>query len=123
MAERNQDDAADQLAGGTEARGIGPLVNVGGRSGGTNSIAGNGGSMPDRGPASPPGGGAPDQRGTNNLAKQDAEAAFEDGTRMPSGTEAKQWARDDADVDTTAGTPYGGVAPDRQVHKMQRDKD
>ena len=41
----------------------------------------------------------------------------------PAATEAKQWARDDADVNTTAGTPYGGVAPDRQVHKMQRDKD
>ena len=61
--------------------------------------------------------------GPANEAKQDAEAAFEDGTRKPSGTEAKQWARDDADVDTTAGTPFGGVAPDRQVHKLQQDKD
>ena len=111
MAENNQ------LDGGTQGHGVAPLAAVGGPPGGTNALSGNGGSM------RPPPAGAPDQRGTNNLAKQDAEAAFEDGTRKPSGTEAKQWARDDADADTTAGTPYGGVAPDRQVHKMQRDKD
>lgn len=107
----------DQLDGGTQGHGVAPLTGVGGPPGGNNSLSGNGGSM------RPPPAAAPDQRGTNNLAKQDAEAAFEDGTRKPSGTEAKQWARDDADVDTTAGTPYGGVAPDRHVHKMQRDKD
>jgi hypothetical protein len=100
--------------GGTQGHGAGDLRSVGGPPGGTNSISPQGGNHVDN---------APEQHGTNNLAKQDAEAAFEGGTRHPSATEAKQWARDDADVNTTAGTPYGGVAPDRQVHKMQRDKD
>lgn len=105
----------DQLDGGLQGHGAGHLTHVGGQSGGTNTVASPaGGSLP------------PDPvhgRGTNNLAKQDAEAAFEDGTRKPSGTEAKLWARDDADVDTTNGSPFGGVAPERQKHKMQEDKD
>jgi len=123
MADANNTRPDDQLDGGTQAHGAGNLRSVGGPTGGTNSLSPQGGSQIDRGPESPPDGRKPDQRGTNNLAKQDAEAAFEDGTRKPSATEAKQWARDDADVDTTAGTPYGGVAPERQVHKMQADKD
>lgn len=119
MANNKQDD----LKGGTEDTGGAPFVNVGGPTGGTISLSPTGPVQPDRGPASPPGGGPPDQRGTANQARQDAEAAFEDRSRHPSATEAKQWARDDADVDTTPGTPYGGVAPNRQVHKMQEDKD
>ncbi|MBX9627701.1 MAG: hypothetical protein K2X82_28135 [Gemmataceae bacterium] len=115
MPTRPQDETAERLVGGTQAHGATPQVNVGGPSGGTNAVSPTGGSMPAAT--------GHQQRGTANQAKQDAEAAFEDGTRKPSGTEAKQWARDDADVDTTAGTPYGGVAPDRQVHKMQEDKD
>jgi hypothetical protein len=130
-ANNAQDTDQDQLRGGTQGGGA-PPTNVGGPSGGTNSVSPTGASQPDRGPAAPPGGGVPDQRGTANEAKQDAEAAFEDGhmqpspqakSRRPSATEAKQWARDDANADTTPGTPYGGVAPDRQVHKMQEDKD
>lgn len=111
MANNKQDD----LKGGTEGGGGAAQPNVGGPTGGTNSLSPTGPVQPDRGP--------PDQRGTANQAKQDAEAAFEDRSRHPSATEAKQWARDDADVNTTPGTPYGGVAPDRQVHKMQEDKD
>ncbi|MBX9584073.1 MAG: hypothetical protein K2X87_27555 [Gemmataceae bacterium] len=114
MTDRNQSDA-DRLDGGTQGHGAVPQAHVGGRPGGTNALDGTGGNLPAATGSQ--------QRGTANQAKQDAETAFEDGTRKPSGTEAKQWARDDADADTTAGTPYGGVAPDRQVHKMQRDKD
>ena len=114
MADAKTTNPNEQLDGGTQAHGAGNLRSVGGSPGGTNSISPQGNNHVDN---------APDLRGTNNLAKQDAEAAFEDGTRKPSATEAKQWARDDANVNTTAGTPYGGVAPERQVHKMQRDKD
>ena len=133
MANDQNDKAQSDLRGGTQGgAGPGSLPSVGGTSGGTNSISPTGASQRDQGPAAPPGGAPPDNRGTANQAKQDAEAAFEDGhmqpspqakSRRPSGTEAKQWARDDADVDTTPGTPYGGVAPEQQVHKMQEDKD
>jgi hypothetical protein len=133
MANDQKNHDQSELRGGTQGgAAAGSMPAVGGTSGGTNSISPTGGSQRDQGPAAPPGGAPPDNRGTANQAKQDAEAAFEDGqmqptpqakSRRPSATEAKQWARDDADADTTSGTPYGGIAPERQVHKMQEDKD
>lgn len=116
-------DDGSGLRGGTQGGGNAALTNVGGPSGGTNSVSPTGGSQADQTSAAPSSALRRDQRGTGNQARQDAEAAFEGGTRKPSATEAKQWARDDIDVGTIPGTPYGGVAPERQVHKMQEDKD
>jgi len=108
----------DNRLGGTQGGTDSQYTTVGGPSGGTNSVSPTGASQPDQRPAGSPAGVPPDQHGTANRAKQDAAAAFEDGhmqptpkakSRRPSGTEAKQWARDEANVDTTSGTPNGGV--------------
>jgi hypothetical protein len=92
------------LRGGTQGGEPSPTPDIGGRSGGTNSLSPTGASQPDQGPASPPGGAPPQSGGTRTDSRDEPEELFE-GSRKPSHATAKQRARDDADVDTTHGQP------------------
>ncbi len=85
------------LEGGTVSEPRGPLINVGGVSGGTNSLSPVGGVHV--GNANEYGSGPH----TGNQGG-DIEQEF-DGSRKPSPSVTKQEARDAAHVDTTAGLP------------------
>lgn len=97
-------DTKDQLKGGTEGGAGAPQTNVGGPSGGTNSLQPAGPSQPEKGPAAPPGGAPKQSGGTWTASRSEPEELFE-GSRKPSHAVAKQKARDDADTDTTHGLP------------------
>src|SRR4051812_36711473 len=117
MSNQQKDNKAaggDELRGGTDASGTGGrLANVGGPSGGTNSLNPSGASQPDAGPAAPPGGAPHRSGGTRTDDRNEPEEMYE-GSRKPSHAVAKQKARDRADVDTTHGLPAAPGNPRQQ---------
>lgn len=110
----------DNLKGGTQHGDASRQMQVGSPSGGTNTFGSTrGGSRPDKGPAAPPGGREPDQRGDYTDARLDAADAFEGGSRHLSEAVAKQRARDavDGKVDTAPRTPH--VAEEPRHHQIE----
>jgi hypothetical protein len=103
-------DENNPLRGGTQTGGQPAPLQVGGTSGGTNSVSPTGASQNDLGPAAPPSGPTPERRGIRTGARDDAEAIF-DTSRHQSESTAKQFARDEADADTQPGTPHRASEP------------
>lgn len=105
-------DDKDALRGGTQGGRPDPIAQVGSMPGGTNAISPAGSSEFVDKPAH-----AGD--GTRTDSREDSEELFE-GTRKPSHAEAKQRARDDANVDTAARTPHGAGEP--RAHAIHGDR-
>jgi hypothetical protein len=110
----------DNLKGGTQHGDASRQMVPGSPSGGTNPYGSpRGGTRPDKGPADPPGGREPDQRGSYTDARLDAADAFEGGSRHLSEATAKQHARDavDGKVDTAPRSPH--VAEKPRDHEIE----
>ncbi|MFO0847543.1 MAG: hypothetical protein U0871_03125 [Gemmataceae bacterium] len=103
---------ADQLRGGTEGGGVAmPTRPI--DHGGTNSIT-PAGTSHDTGSS----GGA--GRGTRTDTRDDPEEILGDNSRHRSPSEAKQYARDEADVGTQPGTPHVSSPPrHHQIHPTE----
>jgi len=118
MAKKSRDanatppNDADPLRGGTQ--GGGPMNIPGSQPGGTNAIGPAGASHIDGGPPNT----ATASGGTRNDVREDAADLFE-GSRHISQSEAKQLARDDANVDTAARSPHGAGEP--RYHQIHAD--
>lgn len=109
-------DEFDPLRGGTQVTPGGGPVNVGGEPGGTNAVSPAGQSMGEQPKL-------PQTRGTRTDSRSDPESAFE-GTRHQSQGVAKQFARDEADVDTEPRSPNGAGEPRfHQIHPTEKKPD
>lgn len=111
--DQNPPPPADQGGFRSGTQGGGGTQNIGGPSGGTNSLSPSGASQPDQGPAAPPGGAPPRSGGTRTDSRSEPEELFE-GSRKPSHAVAKEKARDAANVDTTHGLPAAPGNPKQQ---------
>lgn len=105
----------DELRGGTETGCVPPFSpNDQGGTGGSRNAGNANGTTHDAGGRTAAG------RGTRTDARDDAEEMLGDGSRHQSAGTAKQFARDEADVDTTAGSPDGGQQRHHDIHPQEK---